>query len=158
MRGLPFGQVYDLRVGSTRFDRLDALMGTFLGLVALAGGDDLAVGRLEVKPKLAGLVFDDLESGSDYCWLIASAEPVLKASDRVSEKYCSPLSPAWTPPSCCAHSLTSTRSVPKATLPRWEPDHVGVAHWCARTLNVAAVAWAGIDTRPDSALHLFPWG
>ncbi len=31
VRGLPFGQVYDLRVGSVRLDRLNALLGTRLG-------------------------------------------------------------------------------------------------------------------------------
>jgi hypothetical protein len=66
VRGLLFGQVYDLRVGSVRFDRLNALVGTFLGLVPLAGGDDFAVGRLEVEPKLAGFVLADLGLGC-YC-------------------------------------------------------------------------------------------
>ena len=49
VRGLAFGQVYDLRVVRIRLDRLNALMGTFLSLIPLAGGDDLAVGRLEVE-------------------------------------------------------------------------------------------------------------
>jgi hypothetical protein len=67
VRGLLFGQVYDLRVGSVRFDRLNALVGTLLGLVPLAGGDDFAVGRLEVEP----FVLADLEVGcycSSPCW------------------------------------------------------------------------------------------
>jgi hypothetical protein len=38
-------------------------VGTFLGLIALAGGDDLAVGGLEVELKLAGFVRADLELG-----------------------------------------------------------------------------------------------
>jgi hypothetical protein len=63
VRGLPLGQVYDLRGGSARLDRLNALMGTFPGLVALAGGDGLAVGGLQVEPKLAGFVLNDLELG-----------------------------------------------------------------------------------------------
>jgi hypothetical protein len=49
VRGLRFGQVYDLRGGSARLDRLNASMGTSLGLIALAGGDNLAVGRREVE-------------------------------------------------------------------------------------------------------------
>src|ERR1700758_5003356 len=63
VRGFPFGQVYDLRGGSTRLDRLNALMRTFLGLITLAGGDDLADGGFEGEPKLAGLVLADLELG-----------------------------------------------------------------------------------------------
>jgi len=51
VRGLPFAQVNDLRVGSARLDRLNALLGTRPGLVALTGGDDLAVGCLEVEPE-----------------------------------------------------------------------------------------------------------
>jgi hypothetical protein len=54
VRGLVFGQVYDRRVGSVCLDRLNALVGTFLGFIALAGGDDLAVGRLQVKTESAG--------------------------------------------------------------------------------------------------------
>jgi hypothetical protein len=48
---------------STRLDRLNAVVGTFRGLIALAGGDDLSVGGLEVEPKLAGFVRADLELG-----------------------------------------------------------------------------------------------
>jgi hypothetical protein len=33
VRWLPFGQVYDLRGGSTRLDRLNAFMGAFPGLI-----------------------------------------------------------------------------------------------------------------------------
>jgi hypothetical protein len=38
-----FCQVYDLRAGSARLDRLDALLGRGFRLVALAAGDDLTV-------------------------------------------------------------------------------------------------------------------
>ena len=55
MRRFPFGQVNDLRGSSTRLDRLNALVGTFLGLIAVAGGDDLAVGRLEVESNASTL-------------------------------------------------------------------------------------------------------
>jgi hypothetical protein len=47
------GQIYERRAWRVRLDRLNALMGTFLGLAPLASGDDLAVGGLEVEPKLA---------------------------------------------------------------------------------------------------------
>jgi hypothetical protein len=50
-------------LGNVLLDRLDALLGTRLGVIALAGGDDLAVGCLEVEAKLAGFVFADLELG-----------------------------------------------------------------------------------------------
>jgi len=55
--------VDDMRARGVRLDRLDSLFGTGLGLVALAGGDDLAVGRLEVEPEFAGCVLADLELG-----------------------------------------------------------------------------------------------
>ena len=63
VRGLPFGQVYDLRAGSVRLDRLNALLGTCSGVITLASGDDLAVGRFEVEPKLSRFVLADLELG-----------------------------------------------------------------------------------------------
>jgi hypothetical protein len=40
--------VFDLGVGRVRLDRLNALFGTGLRLVSLAGSDDLAVRSLEV--------------------------------------------------------------------------------------------------------------
>ena len=61
VRGFPFGQIYDLRAGSTRLDRPNPRLGTRFGLITLASGDDLAVGCLEVEPKLACVVRADLE-------------------------------------------------------------------------------------------------
>ena len=49
VRGLLFGQVYDLSFACVRLDRLDPLPGCHLGFIPLAGGDDLAVGGLEVQ-------------------------------------------------------------------------------------------------------------
>jgi hypothetical protein len=49
--GLLLGQVYDGRSWRVRLDRLNALLSVGLGLVTLAGGDDLAVGGLEVEPR-----------------------------------------------------------------------------------------------------------
>jgi hypothetical protein len=56
-------QVDNCRVGTGFLDRLNTLLGVGLLLVCLAGGDDLAVGRLEVPPELASLVLADLELG-----------------------------------------------------------------------------------------------
>jgi hypothetical protein len=46
------GVVVDLRGGSICLDRLNALLGRGLRLVALAAGNDLPIGRLEVEPKI----------------------------------------------------------------------------------------------------------
>ena len=61
--GLVESKVYDLRGGGTRLDRLNTLLGTRLGVIPPAGGNDLAVGGLEVEPKHAGFVLADLELG-----------------------------------------------------------------------------------------------
>ena len=45
--------VFDLGVGRVRLDRLNAVLGTRLRLVSLAGGDDFAGRGFEVEPKLA---------------------------------------------------------------------------------------------------------
>ena len=55
VRGLSFGQVYHLRGGSTCLDRLNALLRVRFHLIALAGGDDLAVGSLEVESNASTL-------------------------------------------------------------------------------------------------------
>ena len=44
--GFPFGQVYDLRLGGVRLDRLNALFGACSGVVALAGGKSQRVSAL----------------------------------------------------------------------------------------------------------------
>jgi hypothetical protein len=59
-----FGQVDNCRVGSGFLDRLNTLLRVGLLLICLAGGNDLAVGRLEVPPELAGLVLADFEYGA----------------------------------------------------------------------------------------------
>ena len=53
----------DLGVRSVLSDALDAVQAGSLGLVTLAGGDDLAVARLEAEAGLARLVGVDLELG-----------------------------------------------------------------------------------------------
>jgi hypothetical protein len=67
VRGLPFGQIHDLRARSICLDRLDALLGTGLSVIPLAGGDDLAVGCLEV--------------GSNASTLEASSRMVVEVAD-----------------------------------------------------------------------------
>jgi len=47
--------------GRVLLQRLNAVQGAGLGLVGLAGSDDLAVARVESEPELAGLVFVQLE-------------------------------------------------------------------------------------------------
>ena len=53
--------VIDGRVGGGRLDGLDAILGAGLGLIPLAGGDNLAVRGFAVEPELAGLVLADFE-------------------------------------------------------------------------------------------------
>jgi hypothetical protein len=57
-----FGVVLDLRGSSVGLDRLDALLSGSLRLVALAAGDDLPVGCLEVEPEISGFALENLET------------------------------------------------------------------------------------------------
>jgi hypothetical protein len=54
--------VLDLGVGCVRLDCLNALLGARLRLVSLAGGDDLAIGGLEVEPEFSGVVLADFRN------------------------------------------------------------------------------------------------
>ena len=55
------GLVHHRGAGCVRLDCLNALLGISLRLVTLAGSNDLAVRGLQVKTKLASVVFADLE-------------------------------------------------------------------------------------------------
>jgi hypothetical protein len=63
LAGFGVGVVFDLGAGRVRLDCLNALLGTCLRLVTLAGGDDLAVRGLEVEAELARVILADLKFG-----------------------------------------------------------------------------------------------
>jgi hypothetical protein len=62
--------VFDLGVGCVSLDRVNALLGARLRLVPLAGGDDLAVGGLEVEP--VSFVDSETSCHLDQDWVSCS--------------------------------------------------------------------------------------
>ena len=59
-----FGHLlYDLGVGSIATNAVDTVEAGSLGLVALAGGDDLAVAGLQAEAELAGLIHINFKLG-----------------------------------------------------------------------------------------------